>query len=171
MKVEATVTLATKEDLTEMIHLSSVTFPNRMNVHELRKYFELFPELIFKATAEDRLIGFACAGIDMYQTTGYLLFSNVARDFQGRGLGKRLIEARLAALRQYPNLQRILVTVNPTNIASISALQSFGFVFSHTEKDYYGPGADRDILSLQLAPFQSVNVNPGLFTEVPQESA
>ncbi|WP_139488643.1 GNAT family N-acetyltransferase [Brevibacillus dissolubilis] len=173
MGEQATVTLAAKADLNEMIQLSSVTFPNRMNVHELRKYFELFPQLVFKAVTGDKIIGFACAGVDMYQTTGYLLFSNVSPDYQGRGLGKRLIEARLAALRHYPTLERVLVTVNPTNTASINALRSFGFVYSHTEKDYYGPGTDRDIMALQLAPYQSVNLHPAAIfqSEIPQETA
>jgi RimJ/RimL family protein N-acetyltransferase len=106
---------------------------------------------LHKATCDGRLIGFACAGVDMHQRTGWLLFSNVSREFQGQGLGKRLIEARLQALRQFPHLQEVLVTVSPANTPSIRALERFGFHLRRTEADYYGPGKHRDILALPVA--------------------
>lgn len=53
-----------REDFAAMIELADLTLPDRMNVHELKKYIELFPELLVKATHEGRLIGFCCAGLD-----------------------------------------------------------------------------------------------------------
>jgi RimJ/RimL family protein N-acetyltransferase len=144
---------ASREDFCEMIQLADLTLPDRMNQHELKKYFELFPDLIFKATIHDRIIGFCCAGINMYQTVGWLLFSNVAPEFQGRGIGKRFVEARLYALRLFPNLRKVQVTVNEYNHASIKALQSHGFQLNHIESDYYGPGKHRSIYELPLVPW------------------
>ncbi|MDR7315464.1 GNAT family N-acetyltransferase [Brevibacillus nitrificans] len=141
---------AEREDFSEMIQLADLTLPDRMNLHELKKYIELFPELIFKATHEGRLIGFGCAGIDMYQTTGWLLFSNVHQEYQGRGIGKKLVEARLQALRQHSTLQRVLVTVSETNVKSIRALEAFGFTLAKKEEDYYGTGKQRNIMELPL---------------------
>ncbi|WP_419878426.1 GNAT family N-acetyltransferase [Brevibacillus centrosporus] len=141
---------AEREDFSEMIQLADLTLPDRMNLHELKKYIELFPELIFKATHEGRLIGFGCAGIDMYQTTGWLLFSNVHQEYQGRGIGKKLVEARLQALRQHHTLQRVLVTVSETNVKSIRALEAFGFALAKKEEDYYGTGKQRNIMELPL---------------------
>ncbi len=146
-----TITLAERSDFHAMIQLAELNMPDRMNLHELKKYFELFPELIFKANCDGTMIGFACAGIDMYQTTGWLLFSNVSEAYRGQGIGKRLIEARLAALRQFPSMRRVLVTVNETNTPSMRALASYGFRHSHTEADYYGPGKHRAILELVYA--------------------
>jgi RimJ/RimL family protein N-acetyltransferase len=148
--MEVKIELARREDFAEMIKLADLTLPDRMNLHELKKYIELFPQLIFKAAYNHRLIGFSCAGIDMYQTTGWLLFSNVAKEFQGKGIGKRLIEARLHALRQFPTLRRVLVTVNEANMPSIRALESFGFRLLHAEMDYYGPGKHRNIMELPV---------------------
>lgn len=148
--MEVKIELARREDFAEMIQLADLTLPDRMNVHELKKYIELFPQLIFKAVHRDRLIAFSCAGIDMSQTTGWLLFSNVAKEFQGKGIGKRLIAARLQALRQFSTLQRVLVTVNEANTPSIRALESFGFRLLHSEMDYYGPGKHRDIMELPV---------------------
>ncbi|NGQ96009.1 GNAT family N-acetyltransferase [Brevibacillus sp. SYP-B805] len=146
------ISLARREDFADMIRLADLTLPDRMNLHELKKYLELFPDLIYKATDDGRLIGFSCAGIDMYGETGWLLFSNVAPAYQGKGIGKRLIEARLQALRRFPTLKRVLVTVSETNTASIRALASQGFRFSRQELDYYGPGRHRNIMELSLAP-------------------
>ncbi len=146
--MDVQIAIASRDDFAEMIRLADLTFPDRMNLHELKKYIELFPQLIYKATCDDQLIGFSCAGIDMYQTTGWLLFSNVHKEYQGRGIGKRLIEARLNALRQFPTLRNVLVTVNETNTQSIRALASFGFKLARTELDYYGPGKHRNILEL-----------------------
>lgn len=152
LTMEVLISLATREDFHEMIRLADVTMPDRMNLHELKKYFELFPDLIFKATYQGRLIGFSCAGIDMYQMTGWLLFSNVVEEFRGKGIGKQLIETRLISLRQLPTLRQVLVTVNESNMPSIRALESFGFRYSHLEVDYYGPGKNRAILQLPVIP-------------------
>lgn len=144
------IEMARRDDFVDMIRLADTTLPDRMNLHELKKYFELFPELIYKATYNNKLIGFSCAGIDMYQTTGWLLFSNVIKEFQGKGIGKRLIDTRLQALHQFSTLRKVLVTVNETNSPSIRALEAFGFKLSHAEMDYYGPGKHRNIMELCL---------------------
>ncbi|MFD2615628.1 GNAT family N-acetyltransferase [Paenibacillus gansuensis] len=154
--MEAVISQANREDFLDMIQLADLTLPERMNQHELKKYFELYPGLIFKATLHGRLVGFCCAGIDMYQTTGWLLFNNVAKEFQGQGIGKRFIEARLQALSQFPRLRRVQVTVSDTNLASIRALQSFGFQHSHLEVNYYGPGKHRSIYELSMMPVEVV---------------
>jgi ribosomal protein S18 acetylase RimI-like enzyme len=148
--MDVKIVLASRDDFAEMIKLADMTLPDRMNLHELKKYFELFPELIYKATYNNRLIGFSCAGIDMYQTTGWLLFSNVVKEYQGNGIGKRLIAARLRALRQFSTLRKVLVTVNETNTPSIRALESFGFKLAQAEMDYYGPGKHRNIMELPI---------------------
>jgi ribosomal protein S18 acetylase RimI-like enzyme len=155
--MDVTITVAHREDFAEMIQLADLTLPDRMNFHELKKYFELFPELIYKATYQERLIGFSCAGIDMYQTTGWLLFSNVSKEFQGKGIGKRLIEARLKALRQFPTLRKVQVTVNETNTPSIRALESCGFKLVYTENDYYGPGKHRNIMEWPVLSLAAPN--------------
>lgn len=150
--MEVRIECAKKEDFAEMITLADLTLPDRMNLHELKKYMELFPELIFKATIHDQLIGFSCAGIDMYQTTGWLLFSNVRKEYQGQGIGKRLIEARLQALRRFATLRTVLVTVSETNQSSLRALAAYGFRLSRAEQDYYGPGKHRHVLELPVWP-------------------
>ncbi|MED4583287.1 GNAT family N-acetyltransferase [Brevibacillus choshinensis] len=141
---------ARRDDFSEMIQLADLTLPDRMNLHELKKYIELFPDLIFKATHDGQLIGFGCAGIDMYQTTGWLLFSNVHQEYQGKGIGKKLIEARLQALRQISTLRQVLVTVSESNIKSIRALEAFGFTLAQKEEDYYGTGKQRNIMELPV---------------------
>ncbi|MFC4768282.1 GNAT family N-acetyltransferase [Effusibacillus consociatus] len=158
--MEPIITIAGREDFAEMIQLADLTMPDRMNLHELKKYFELFPDLIFKATDGRQIVGFCCAGIDMYQSAGWLLFNLVKPEYQGKGLGKRLIKARLTALEKFPNLSRVLVTVSKENTRSIRALESFGFYFSHREYDYYGPGKDRDIFELLFLPPTSITTLP-----------
>lgn len=150
--MEVQIERVVRDDFAEMITLADMTLPDRMNLHELKKYMELFPELIFKATYNGQLIGFSCAGIDMYQTTGWLLFSNVSKEFQGQGIGKRLIEARLQALRQFPTLRTVQVTVSETNASSIRALSAYGFRLAHAEQDYYGPGKHRNLMELPILP-------------------
>jgi ribosomal protein S18 acetylase RimI-like enzyme len=148
--MDVQISVAKREDFVEMIKLADLTLPDRMNLHELKKYLELFPALIFKATYHNDLIGFSCAGIDMYQTTGWLLFSNVVEQFRGKGIGKRLIEFRIQALRQFSTLHNVLVTVNETNTPSIRALESAGFKIIGTETDYYGPSKHRNIMELRI---------------------
>jgi ribosomal protein S18 acetylase RimI-like enzyme len=157
--MDVTISLAQRNDFKAMMELADLTLPDRMNLHELKKYMELFPDLIFKASVGNKLVGFSCAGIDMRQTTGWLLFSNVDKPFQRKGIGKRMIAARLQALQQFPALQQVLVTVSESNIPSIRALQSYGFQFSHTEQDYYGPNKHRSIFRLPVVPNQPPAAN------------
>ncbi|RUS43949.1 N-acetyltransferase [Cohnella sp. AR92] len=146
------IVAANRDDFLEMIKLADLSMPDRMNLHELKKYIELFPDLLFKATHHGRMIGFCCAGIDMYQTTGWLLFSNVVEEYRSLGIGKKLIHTRLQALQQFRNMKQVLVTVNAKNAASIRALQSAGFQWNRTEPDYYGPGKHREIMRLAVSP-------------------
>ncbi|MBB6669367.1 GNAT family N-acetyltransferase [Cohnella nanjingensis] len=165
--MEIKIESADREDFLEMIELADLTMPDRMNLHELKKYFELFPDLIFKATHNNRLVGFSCAGIDMYQTTGWLLFSNVIEEYRGRGIGKKLIQVRLQVLQQFQALEQVLVTVNASNTASICALQSAGFEMNRMENDYYGPGKHRNIMRLAVATSASRNITePPVITAV-----
>lgn len=154
-KMDVRIEQAQREDFPEMIQLADLTLPDRMNLHELKKYIELFPELIFKATHGGQLIGFACAGIDMYQTTGWLLFSNVHEAYQGKGIGKRLIQARLYALLQFPTLRRVQVTVSEKNTRSIRALEAFGFSLVQKEANYYGTGKQRNVLEVPVQAIQA----------------
>jgi ribosomal protein S18 acetylase RimI-like enzyme len=161
------VKLAERNDFDAMIRLADLTLPDRMNLHELKKYFELFPELIFKAMNGDQLIGFACAGVDMYRTTGWLLFNNVLGSYQGNGIGKRLIQVRLDALQQIPEVSQILVTVNENNTPSLKALFAFGFQIERVEHNYYGPGKHRSLLKLPVyrnmgQPQRSAHILDGL---------
>jgi ribosomal protein S18 acetylase RimI-like enzyme len=144
------IRLAERNDFDAMARLADLTLPDRMNQHELKKYFELFPELIFKAMNGSELIGFACAGVDMYRTTGWLLFNNVMGSYQGNGIGKRLIQARLDALQKISEVSQILVTVNENNTPSLKALFAFGFQIERVEQNYYGPGKHRSVLKLPV---------------------
>lgn len=43
MDVKVSIETANRDDFTHMIKVADLTLPDRMNLHELKKYFELFP--------------------------------------------------------------------------------------------------------------------------------
>ncbi|XUL88013.1 N-acetyltransferase family protein [Streptomyces galilaeus] len=100
---------------------------------------------------------------DGEKLVGYILFVNTSDGYaswimslavipyqQGRGLGRRLMVEALRRLRT-EHVHQVRLTVEPTNAAAIMLYRSLGFSSEEgVEKDYFGPGEDRLIMTLAM---------------------
>lgn len=78
----------------------------------------------------------------------------VAPSQRGGGLGRRLVDAALEAIRaRAGNDLRVAATTAPTNFAMIRVLTGAGFVGTAWVDDYFGPGKDRLYFELASGAF------------------
>jgi GNAT superfamily N-acetyltransferase len=77
-----------------------------------------------------------------------LTWGMIHRDRHRQGLGRQLLEYRLAALRQHPGL---IAAVLQTSQHSATFFTRAGFVVEEVRPDGYGPGLDEYRLRLPLS--------------------
>ena len=85
-------------------------------------------------------------GLAIVDDTADITTIAVRTDFQGRGIGRKLMQEILdiAASR---NLRKIMLEVKPENLAAISLYQKFDFEVIGLRRNYYGPS--KDALTMQ----------------------
>lgn len=76
---------------------------------------------------------------------------SVAKDWRGQGVGRRILEAAIAATREWPGFCRIELEVLPHNPTAIALYESLGFVLeARKEKSVNIRGLPEDMLLMAL---------------------
>ena len=85
-------------------------------------------------------------GLAIVDDTADITTIAVRADFQGRGIGRKLMQEilNIAAAR---NLRKIMLEVKPENLAAISLYQKCDFEVIGLRRNYYGPS--KDALTMQ----------------------
>lgn len=91
----------------------------------------------------------ACGGyaVPAGSTSADLCWGMVARHRQGTGLGRRLTEARLARIRNEPEVREVRLSTSPRTRGFYERL---GFVTVRVMRDGFAPGLDRCEMRLSL---------------------
>lgn len=80
----------------------------------------------------------------------YLIGVSIAKERRGQGLGTRLIQTSLEALKK-ENVAEVELTVDPENKGAIKVyVGKLGFVAKETRIGEYGAGEDRLVMILSL---------------------
>ncbi len=104
----------------------------------------------FVAVADGEIAGYTIGTIiGSSKETGWILRLQVTDQHKRNGIGRRLMEELLAAFQEIGVVQ-VLLSVSPDNHAALPLYHSLGFIEDSFEPDYFGPGADRLILSKQM---------------------
>jgi ribosomal protein S18 acetylase RimI-like enzyme len=91
------------------------------------------------------------AGVREHERHAGRFGMSVARDWRGKGLGRRLLEAAIAETRAWPGFCRLELEVFPHNAAAIRLYESSGFVVeARKEKAINLRGQPEDILLMAL---------------------
>lgn len=139
-------------DLPELVRLDAEAFPEGpYPFFTLRQLFDLYPDhLLVLDGGESGLHGYVLVGMPRDAGRGWILSLGVTRDQRGRGHGRQLMREVLRRLRD-DAVHEVLLTVEPANTAAIELYRSLGFLAeSAPRKDYFGPGADRLVMTLHL---------------------
>ncbi len=119
-----------------------------------RQAYDLWPELFWRARALEsgEVLAYLVAAPERAAAQRLNLMSlAVSPKAQGQGLGKQLLNHFIGALVKQPgSCEALWLTVDPKNQAALGLYHQLGFVTSAEVADYYGPGYDRLVLTLQL---------------------
>jgi GNAT superfamily N-acetyltransferase len=89
----------------------------------------------------------ACGGIGLSGRVARLTWGMVARDWQGRGLGARLLSERLAVLAGLPAIRRVELS---TGIRTAGFYEAAGFRLLRVVPDGFAAGLDACEMALTL---------------------
>ena len=87
----------------------------------------------FKLEADDRMIGFFAGSTRQRAGYGSILSISISPDWQGLGLGQRLLEVGEQAL----NTPRFELCTRRSNLAAIHLYEKAGYIQTDTWKGYY----------------------------------
>ncbi|MGB4596122.1 MAG: N-acetyltransferase [Anaerolineaceae bacterium] len=94
----------------------------------------ILPEIVrLKLEADGRMIGFFAGSTHQRAGFGSVLSLSISPDWQGLGLGKRLLEAGETAL----NTQHFELCTRRSNLPAIHLYQKAGYVQTDVWKGYY----------------------------------
>lgn len=85
-------------------------------------------------------------GLAIVDDTADITTIAVKADFQGRGIGTKLMK-EILGIAASKNLRKIMLEVKPENLAAISLYQKFNFEVIGLRRNYYGPS--KDALTMQ----------------------
>lgn len=108
---------------------------------------------IFGLFAEGELIGITAAFTwrgDKSGATALLAMSYIDPDYRGRGLSRKLYEARLDWIESQPQFRKVIVGHRASNEASQRANQRFGFVKIDRATHTWPDGAIEDEITYEL---------------------
>lgn len=96
-------------------------------------------ESYFVVEEDGKIIG--AGGINYFpaEGTARISWDIIHPDFQGKGVGKKLMEHRIKEIRDRPDISQIMVR---TTQLVYPFYEKMGFTLEHTEQNYWAPGFD-----------------------------
>jgi len=105
---------------------------------------------------DHELIGYSISRIEQ-EGYGHILALAIARPYQGKGLGKKLLYHTLELLFHYTDLIRL--EVRTTNQRAVNLYKKFGFEIVQTLHKYYSSGEDGYVMYLSNIKWNIVKSN------------
>ena len=103
-----------------------------------------------------RIIGYSISRIEQ-EGYGHILALAIAKPYQGRGFGKKLLYHTIELLFHYTDLIRL--EVRTTNQRAINLYKRFGFEVVQTLRKYYSTGEDGYVMYLSNIRWNVVKNN------------
>jgi ribosomal-protein-alanine N-acetyltransferase len=143
--------LVTEADLPALAIIEKEIFGDlAYSSHLLRTFYSLFRTTWYVAGHHHAPAGYALVGLSSDSGEGWLMGLAVRERYQGRGLGRRLMDRALTSMMEC-GVADAYLTVRPGNAAARRLYHSFAFAQQgETVPDYYGNGEPRDMLHRSL---------------------
>ena len=141
----------TVADLPELLRVDREAFPeDPYPLVVLRQLVDIHGDRILVLDDGEGLLGYVVFVNTSDGYVSWIMSLAVTPHLQGRGLGRRLMAEALRRLRT-EHVHQVRLTVEPTNAAAIMLYRSLGFSSEEgVDKDYFGPGEDRLIMTLGM---------------------
>ncbi len=129
-------------DKNEVINLIRLNTPEYFAVDEeedLNKYLEIERELYYVLLYDQKIVG--CGGINFTDnnTIGKISWDILHPAYQGKSLGTKLLQHRIAKLNSIDGIQKIIVR---TSQLAYKFYEKQGFELFEIKKDYWAKGFD-----------------------------
>ena len=129
-------------DKAAILHLLHLNTPKSFSPDEQKDliyYLDNEIDFYFVLETDAQIVG--CGGFNLSAdaTVGYLAWDIFHPEYQGRGLGSSLLKYRLAQLKTYSTVQKIIVR---TSQLAYIFYQKQGFQLLFSEKDYWAEDFD-----------------------------
>lgn len=139
-----------KEDLPAALELFRKNTPEYFAPSEEVDFVEYLDQLLedyFVLEDAGRLVG--CGGINYFEDEkeARISWDMVDPEFQGKGIGRKLVEHRLSVIKNKEKFERIRVR---TSQLAYAFYQKFGFELEGIEKDFWAPGLDLYQMSMKI---------------------
>ena len=128
-------TEADRDDVRSIFRLNTPTFFAPEEMSELENYLDRHAATYFVVVEAEKIVG--CGGYHVERGTGRLSWDFFDPAHRGKGLGKRLIEHCLGALRGRKDVRTTAVW---TSQHAFGFYEKFGFRTVEIRPDHWGPG-------------------------------
>ena len=130
------------EDKTQLLHLLKLNSPQYFDPSEEADYIHYLDhelEDYFVVEEAGQIIG--CGGINYFQDekTARISWDMLHPDFQGKGIGSRLLQHRIDHIRKNPDYHHIVVR---TSQMAFKFYEKGGFRLETVQQDFWAPGFD-----------------------------
>jgi len=141
----------TVADLPELLRVDRDAFPEEPYTQVvLRQLVDIHGDRILVLDDGESLLAYVLFVNTSDGYASWIMSLAVTPHQRGRGLGRRLMVEALRRLRT-EHVHQVRLTVEPTNATAIMLYRSMGFSSDEgVEKDYFGPGEDRLIMTLAM---------------------
>jgi [ribosomal protein S18]-alanine N-acetyltransferase len=140
------------DDVTAIADLDiSLYGMNGYGHYTIRQFQDLFPDSFFVGEEAGAVIGYAVIGVGAGTRTGWLLSISVELAWQGKGVGRALMQSGLAYCEK-AGLEVCRLTVDPDNIPAIHLYRSLGFDVAKQVQGYFQTGDARLIMFKRWQP-------------------
>lgn len=142
----------TRADKAAVMQLFILNTPRYFSMEEeagFLEYLDAKVEKYFVMEVEQVIAGAGGINYSDDCATGVISWDMLHPDYQGRGLGRRLLEYRISMLKNTEGIQRITVR---TSQLTYRFYEKSGFQIRETVKDYWAKGFDLCFMEYRMSP-------------------
>ncbi|HET8816993.1 MAG TPA: N-acetyltransferase [Pseudidiomarina sp.] len=127
----------------EQYHYGADGYPSAFFYQALAQW----PQWLLCAKRSDQVQGYLLAAPGSAHTELWLMSLLVSPAARGLGIGKQLVTTFQSICREHSSIQKVHLTVAPTNTSATQLYLNHGFEVHAEYSNYLGPGEDRLLLT------------------------
>ncbi|MFD0860657.1 GNAT family N-acetyltransferase [Sungkyunkwania multivorans] len=137
-----------KEKVVELLRANTPAFFDPSEEEDYINYLETEVEDYFVYEENSNILG--AGGINYFpeERTARISWDVVAPNVQGKGIGKQLVEHRIAQIRKNKGIDSIVVR---TSQLTYKFYEKFGFELEKVEKDFWAKDLDLYLMSMKTS--------------------
>lgn len=116
-------------------------------LEDLKRYLDKEIEEYFVAEMNDEIIGAGGINFENEKKTAIISWDFIHPNYQGKGIGRKLLHHRLELLKSMKNIETIIVR---TSQLTFKFYEKSGFKIDEIQKDYWAEGFDLYKMNVEI---------------------